>query len=47
MAYDDAPMIYLFFYKELYAVQPWITGFVVPSIFTGQRWTDVQIKRQP
>jgi peptide/nickel transport system substrate-binding protein/oligopeptide transport system substrate-binding protein len=46
MAFDDAPMIYLFFYKELYAVQPWITGFVVPSIFTGQRWTDVQIKRQ-
>jgi peptide/nickel transport system substrate-binding protein/oligopeptide transport system substrate-binding protein len=47
MAYDDAPMIYLFFYKELYAVQPWITGFVVPSIFTGQRWTDVQITRHP
>ncbi len=46
MAYDDAPMIYLFFYKELYAVQPWISGFVVPSIFTGQRWTDVQIKRR-
>jgi ABC-type transport system substrate-binding protein len=47
MAFNDAPMIYLFFYKELYAVQPWITGFVVPSIFTGQRWTNVQIKRQP
>ena len=47
MAFDDAPMIYLFFYKELYAVQPWITGFVVPSIFTGQRWTDVQITRHP
>ncbi|HUQ20119.1 MAG TPA: ABC transporter substrate-binding protein [Gemmatimonadaceae bacterium] len=46
MAYDDAPMIYLFFYKELYAVQPWITGFKVPSIFTGQNWTDVSIKRQ-
>ena len=47
MAYDDAPMIYLFFYKELYAVQPWITGFKVPSIFTGQNWTDVSMKRQP
>jgi peptide/nickel transport system substrate-binding protein/oligopeptide transport system substrate-binding protein len=46
MAYNDAPMIYLFFYKELYAVQPWITGFKVPSIFTGQPWTTVQIKRQ-
>lgn len=45
MAHADAPMIYLFFYKELYAVQPWIKGFTVPTIFTGQRWTDVQISR--
>jgi ABC-type transport system substrate-binding protein len=47
MAFKDAPMIYLFFYKELYAVQPWITGFKVPTIFTGQPWTGVAIKRQP
>ena len=46
MEYQDAPMIYLFFYKELYAVQPWITNFKVPTIFTGQRWTDVGIKFQ-
>ena len=46
MAFNDAPMIYLFFYKELYAVQPWIKNFVVPTIFTGQRWTDVTIMRQ-
>jgi ABC-type transport system substrate-binding protein len=46
MAFEDAPMIYLFFYKELYAVQPWIRNFVVPTIFTGQRWTDVTIVRQ-
>ena len=45
LAFADAPMIYLFFYKELYAVQPWITNFKVPTIFTGQRWTDVQIQR--
>jgi peptide/nickel transport system substrate-binding protein/oligopeptide transport system substrate-binding protein len=45
MAYQDAPMIYLFFYKELYAVQPWIKNFIVPTIFTGQRWTDVTINR--
>lgn len=45
LAYNDAPMIYLFFYKELYAVQPWIRNFKVPTIFTGQRWTDVQIIR--
>jgi oligopeptide transport system substrate-binding protein len=46
LAYQDAPMIYLFFYKELYAVQPWITNFKVPTIFTGQRWTDVGIQFQ-
>ncbi|MBA2708622.1 MAG: ABC transporter substrate-binding protein [Gemmatimonadaceae bacterium] len=45
MAFNDAPMIYLFFYRELYAVQPWIKAFKVPTIFTGQRWTDVQIQR--
>jgi len=45
MEYNDAPMIYLFFYKELYAVQPWVANFKVPTIFTGQRWTDVQIQR--
>ena len=46
LEYDDAPMIYLFFYKELYAVQPWIQNFKVPTIFTGQRWTDVGIQFQ-
>jgi oligopeptide transport system substrate-binding protein len=46
LAFNDAPMIYLFFYKELYAVQPWIAGFKVPSIFTGQRWTDVQFTQR-
>lgn len=45
LAFNDAPLIYLFFYKELYAVQPWIKGFQVPVIFSGQRWTDVQIQQ--
>lgn len=44
LAFTDAPMIYLYFYKELNAVQPWIAGFTVPSIFNGQRWTNVSIK---
>jgi ABC-type transport system substrate-binding protein len=39
----DAPMVYLYFYNELYAVQPWIKHFVPPVIFNGQRWTDVTI----
>ena len=43
--FADAPMIYLFFYKDLYGVQPWIKGFQVPAVFNGQRWTDVTISQ--
>jgi len=43
--FNDAPMIYLFFYKDMYAVQPWIKGFTVPVVFNGQRWTDVTISK--
>ncbi len=45
LEFDEAPMIYLFFYKDEYAIQPWIKGFKVPAIFTGQRWTDVTISK--
>ena len=38
-------MIFLFFYKDMYAVQPWIKGFAVPAVFNGQRWTDVTISK--
>jgi oligopeptide transport system substrate-binding protein len=41
IAFRDAPMIFLWFYSELYAVQPWIKGFVPPVIFNGQPWTSV------
>lgn len=43
IAFNDAPMVYLFFYRDLYAIQPWIKGFTVPAIFYSQRWTDVSI----
>ena len=43
ISFGDAPMIYLFFYNELYAVQPWITGFKAPAIYNGQRFLDVAI----
>ena len=43
IAFQDAPMIFLWFYNDLFAVQPWIHGFQVPVIFNGQRWTDVSI----
>jgi ABC-type transport system substrate-binding protein len=45
IAFTDAPMIFLLFYDQLFAVQPWISGFEVPTIFTGQRWTRVRITR--
>jgi peptide/nickel transport system substrate-binding protein/oligopeptide transport system substrate-binding protein len=45
MAEEQAPMIFLYFYDDLYAVQPWIKGFAPPVIFNGQRWLDVSIAR--
>ncbi len=45
LAFNEAPMLFLFFYKDLYAVQPWIKGFTVPAVFSGQRWTDVTIQK--
>jgi len=43
IAFEQAPMVFLYFYNELYAVQPWIKHFVPPVIFNGQRWLDVTI----
>ena len=43
IAFVEAPMVFLYFYNELYAVQPWIKHFVPPVIFNGQRWLDVTI----
>ena len=43
LAFTGAPMVFLWFYNELYAVQPWIRGFKAPVIFNGQRWLDVSL----
>ena len=45
LAFADAPMVPLFFYNDLFAVQPWIRDFKVPTIFNGQRWTQVKLVR--
>lgn len=45
IAFAEAPMIFLHFYNELYAVQPWLTGFKPPVIFNGQRWLAVSMRR--
>ena len=44
IAFHDAPMLFLYFYNDLYAIQPWIEGFTPPTIFNGQRWTEAEIK---
>ena len=44
IAFEQAPMVFLYFYDELYAVQPWVKNFVPPVIFNGQRWTDVRLE---
>ena len=41
LAFREAPMLFLYFYSELYALQPWLRGFVPPVIFNGQPWTTV------
>ena len=46
LAFHDAPMIFHWFYAELYAVQPWVRGFEPPVIFNGQSWITVT-KRAP
>jgi peptide/nickel transport system substrate-binding protein/oligopeptide transport system substrate-binding protein len=43
LAFREAPMVFLYFYNELYAVQPWVKSFVPPVIFNGQPWTNVTI----
>lgn len=41
LAFQLAPMVFLYFYSELNAVQPWLHGFVPPTIFNGQSWITV------
>jgi peptide/nickel transport system substrate-binding protein/oligopeptide transport system substrate-binding protein len=43
IAFEAAPMVFLYFYNELYAVQSWVKGFVPPVIFNGQRWVTVAL----
>ena len=46
LGYANMGLVPLFFYNELYAVQPWVEGFEVPVIFNGQRWLAVKIGRK-
>jgi len=46
IAFAQAPMVPLFFYNELYAVQPWLRNWTAPVIFNGQRMLGATIDRQ-
>ncbi|MEO7995923.1 MAG: ABC transporter substrate-binding protein [Gemmatimonadaceae bacterium] len=43
LAYVEVGLLPLFFYNDLFAIQPWVQGFKVPLIFNGQPWTSVTI----
>ena len=45
IAFAQAPMVFLLFYNELYAVQPWLKHWTAPTIFNGQRMVGTQIVR--
>ncbi|HEX7938644.1 MAG TPA: ABC transporter substrate-binding protein [Gemmatimonadaceae bacterium] len=45
IAFEQAPMVFLYFYNELYAVQPWLSGWAPPVIYSGQRWLTTSIGR--
>ncbi len=47
IAFAQAPMVTLFFYNELYAVQPWLRNWTAPVIFNGQRMLGANLDRQP
>lgn len=43
IAFAQAPMVFLLFYNELYAVQPWLRNWTAPTIFNGQRMIGARI----
>ena len=43
IAFDQAPMVFLLFYNELYAVQPWLKQWTAPVIFNGQRMIGTRV----
>ena len=45
LALQDMALVPLFFYNDMYAIQPWVKGFEAPVIFNAQRWTGVSLTR--
>jgi len=45
IAFAQAPMVFMLFYSEMYAVQPWLRNWNAPTIFNGQRMIGARIDR--
>ncbi len=43
--FDDAPWLFLWFPVDVWAMRPEMTGWRIPAVFTGQRWTGVRVAR--
>jgi peptide/nickel transport system substrate-binding protein/oligopeptide transport system substrate-binding protein len=43
--FADAPWIFLWAPVDLWARQPYVHGWRIPAIFTGQRWTEAEVVR--
>jgi peptide/nickel transport system substrate-binding protein/oligopeptide transport system substrate-binding protein len=43
--FELAPWIFLWFPTDVWAMQPSVTGWRIPAVFTGQRWTDARVRR--
>ena len=40
-----APWIFLWFPTDIWAAKPWVNGWRIPAVFTGQRWSQVRLAR--
>ncbi len=43
--FDLAPWIFLWFPEDMWATQPDLSGWRIPAVFTGQRWTEAVIEK--
>ena len=43
--FDAAPWIFCYFPVDMWAERPEVTGWEIPAIFNGQRWTGVHFRQ--
>jgi len=45
VVFERAPWIFMWFPTDLWAMRPEVHGWRYPAVFTGQRWTTVEIRK--